>query len=410
MSLGSGPLQELPCFTGNGDGALKTRRKRPPSRGGCDHGENTPQDLIQCWSPPHKLACASVREKENDEYEEFVLARRPRRRKERAGKCWDGLPDELLLRIFSYLGLRDLLKMSRVCKRWHRLWCDESLWRGVDLAGKAQLNAALGQVLALGVLRLRCPYTFVGEIDLQHKRNLRVQHMDLSGCNISTGVLETIISGCRQLQNLSLEGLVLSDAILQSLGQNIELLRLNLSGCSGFSSEPLGEMLKACNRLTELNISWCDFSSNHVKAVISNVTSDLSQLNMSGYRQNLTMEDVKCLVDRCPNLECLDLSDSVLVTAECLAVLQKLPSLRHLGLSRCYQIHAAALLDFVKFSELQSLEVFGIIPDGYLPTLKKGLPQISINTRCFSDVARPTPSSRKDSTIWGMHCCLVYKP
>lgn len=43
-------------------------------------------------------------------------------------------------------------------------------------------------------------------------------------------------------------------------------------------------------RLTELNVSWCDFSSEHVKAVVSNVNPSISQLNISGYRQNLTME------------------------------------------------------------------------------------------------------------------------
>ena len=37
-------------------------------------------------------------------------------------------------------------------------------------------------------------------------------------------------------------------------------------------------------------------------------------------------------------------SDSVLVTTDSFPVLQQLPSLRQLGLSRCYQIHPAALL------------------------------------------------------------------
>ncbi|KAI2651378.1 S-phase kinase-associated protein 2 [Labeo rohita] len=275
-------------------------------------------------------------------------------RPQRTGLCWDSLPDELLLGILSRLSLQDLLRTSRVCKRWHRLAFDESLWHSVDLVGKAQLDAELGQVLSAGALRLRCPHT----------------------CIVQTSVLEDILSRCKHLQNLSLEGLVLSDSIIQ---------------------------------IEEMNVSWCDFNNLHVQAIASNVPSSITQLNISGYRQNLTMEDVKAIVKTCPNLSNLDLSDSVLVTTDSFPVLEQLSSLKHLGLSRCYQIHPASLIDFEKFPNLQTLEVFGLIQDSYLPILCKGLPHIQINTQPFSTVARPTSASKKDRTIWGMHCRLVYK-
>lgn len=40
-------------------------------------------------------------------------------------------------------------------------------------------------------------------------------------------------------------------------------------------------------RLEELNLSWCDFTATHVKAAVTHVTSKVTQLNLSGYRQNL---------------------------------------------------------------------------------------------------------------------------
>lgn len=43
-------------------------------------------------------------------------------------------------------------------------------------------------------------------------------------------------------------------------------------------------------RLEEVNVSWCDFSSVHVQAISSNILSSVTQLNISGYRQNLTIE------------------------------------------------------------------------------------------------------------------------
>ncbi|KAG5261719.1 hypothetical protein AALO_G00287590 [Alosa alosa] len=406
------PLQELPCLDEKLESSLlasqKSKRPKRPHVA-CLDAENTPQELIQNWSPPRKHQRVTDKGKENEE-NVFILARRPRRRRDSLGVCWDHLPDELLLRILSCLSLRDLLRTSRVCKRWHQLSFDESLWQSVDLEGKVRLGNALGQVLSAGALRLRCPHTSIGEPCFTHKEPLRVQHLDLSGCTVSPEVVYDVISRCTQLQNLSLEGLLLSDGILQFLAQNPQLVRLNLSGCSGFSSETLAQMLQSCTRLTELNVSWCDFSNEHVKAVVSNVTPSISQLNISGYRQNLTMEDMRCLVERCPSIVHLDLSDSVLVTIDSFPILQQLSSLRHLGLSRCYQIHPAALLEFERFPELQTLEVFGLVQDTHLTVLMKELPKLRLNSQRFTSIARPSPSGRGGSvSMWGLPCHLVYR-
>uniref|UniRef100_A0A8I3PHB6 F-box and leucine rich repeat protein 12 n=1 Tax=Canis lupus familiaris TaxID=9615 RepID=A0A8I3PHB6_CANLF len=43
------------------------------------------------------------------------------------------LPDSVLLEIFSYLPVRDRIRISRVCHRWKRLVDDRWLWRHVDL-------------------------------------------------------------------------------------------------------------------------------------------------------------------------------------------------------------------------------------------------------------------------------------
>lgn len=61
----------------------------------------------------------------------------------------------------------------------------------------------------------------------------------------------------------------------------ILLLNVPLPACS------------VCFRLEELNVSWCGFSSDHVQAVVNHVPSTITQLNISGYRQNLTMDGKK---------------------------------------------------------------------------------------------------------------------
>nr|KAF6400976.1 F-box and leucine rich repeat protein 12 [Rousettus aegyptiacus] len=54
------------------------------------------------------------------------------------------LPDSVLLEIFSYLPVRDRIRLSRVCHRWKRLVDDRWLWRHVDLTLYTALSSVLG--------------------------------------------------------------------------------------------------------------------------------------------------------------------------------------------------------------------------------------------------------------------------
>ncbi|XP_005306969.1 S-phase kinase-associated protein 2 [Malaclemys terrapin pileata] len=366
--------------------------------------ENTPQELLVSLYPPQKRQ--KVKEKDKD----FVIARRPRLLREtESGISWDALPDELLLGIFAYLPLADLLKVSQICKRWQRLAFDESLWQTLDLTGKNLLPGVIGQLLPVGVTVFRCPRSCIGKPLFKNNRPLRVQHMDMSNCTINVADLHTVLCRCDRLQNLSLEGLVLSDDIIRSIAQNSSLVRLNLSGCSEFSAEALEIMLISCSGLEELNLSWCDFTTDHIKAAVNHISANVTQLNFSGYRQSLQISDIKTLVTRCPYLIQLDLSDSAMLKPECFQYFHQLICLQHLSLSRCYQISPADLLELGEIPTLKTLQVFGIVTDNSLQLLKETLPHIKINCSHFTTIARPTVGSKKNQEIWGIKCRLTLR-
>ncbi|XP_053151264.1 S-phase kinase-associated protein 2 isoform X2 [Hemicordylus capensis] len=383
------PSKTSELFSGMGVSALKDKLGN----------ENTPQELLMCVGPPPK------RQKVKDK--EFVIARRPRLPREVAtGISWDTLPDELLLGIFSYLSLTELLKVSQVCQRWHRLSIDESLWQTLDLSNKSLRPGVIGQLLPLGVIAFRCPRSCVGDPLFKTSRPLQVQHMDLSSCTIKVTDLQSILVHCQSLQNLSLEGLELSDDILRNIAQNPSLVRLNFSGCSGFSAEALEATLNSCTRLEELNLAWCDFTADHVRVAVNHIPPGLTQLNLSGYRQNLLMSEVKTLLERCSNLVHLDLSDSVMLKPECFQYFHQLTCLEHLGLSRCYQIPPAALLELGKIATLKTVQLFGIVTASSLQLLKAMLPHIKVNSSHFTPIARPTIGGNKNEAIWGTRCRL----
>ncbi|XP_051907829.1 S-phase kinase-associated protein 2 [Hippocampus zosterae] len=372
--------------------------------------ECTPTELIQQWSPGPKRQHSGWKGKENDG-KPFVISRRSRKRKESVLEVsWDHLPDELILRILFFLPLQDLLKASVTCRRWHRLAFDESLWHSVDLEGVSEMAPALRQALKTGVRRLRCPRSFINDLQLTGMCALQIAEMDLSSSIITTPALESIICRCHLLRCLSLEGLQLSDSIIRSLAQNAHLRQLNLSGCSDFAADALGHMLRSCSRIEQLNVSWCQFTNDHVKSVVNHVSAAVTHLNLSGYRDGLTLDDVKVLVTRCPDIHTLDLSDSAQLMADCLPALSGLPRLQHLSLSRCYHIHVAALSDLGKtFPALRYLEVFGLVNDGHLSSLRKESPGVSINGMPFSAVARPTPAGASHG-MWDRKIRLRFKP
>ncbi|XP_009988629.1 PREDICTED: S-phase kinase-associated protein 2, partial [Tauraco erythrolophus] len=117
---------------------------------------------------------------------------------------------------------------------------------------------------------------------------------------------------------------------------------------------------------------------------------------------------VKTLVERCPFLIHLDLSDSVMLKPECFPYFHQLVFLQHLCLSRCYQISPAALVELGEIPTLKTLQVFGIVTDSSLQLLKETLPDMEINSSHFSSIARPTVGSSNDE-IWGIKCRLMLR-
>nr|XP_028604989.1 S-phase kinase-associated protein 2 [Podarcis muralis] len=163
------------------------------------------------------------------------------------------------------------------------------------------------------------------------------------------------------------------------------------------------------HRLEELNLAWCDFTVDHVKAAVSHISPTVTQLNLSGYRQNLLMPDIKTLTERCSSLVHLDLSDSVMLKPDCFQYFHHLASLEHLGLSRCYQIPPAALLELGDIATLKTLQVFGIVTASSLQLLKATLPRLKINVSHFTPIARPTVGCKRNEQIWGIQCRLSLK-
>ncbi|XP_061633662.1 S-phase kinase-associated protein 2-like isoform X9 [Phyllopteryx taeniolatus] len=296
--------------------------------------------------------------------------------------AWDHLQDELILRIFFLLPLRDLVRTSVACRRWHRLAFDESLWHSVDLHGVINTGLALEQVLKTGVRRLSCPGVHIDNRYLSNMCRLKITEMDLSMTEINTTTLERIIDCCTRLECLSLSGMNISCGTLL-------IQHFNMSGCHFLHFNDI------------------------MKSIFNNVSSTVTHLDVSGAFCSASLDDLNALVKRCPDIRTLHFNNNWRISIECLPVLSKLKHLVHLSLNGCLGLDVAAITDVRKtFPSLKYLDVMTAENIRKMSSLEKANPGVCINLCPSFVVASPTQryESVGDLRMWDRTIRLRFTP
>ncbi|KAM3955159.1 S-phase kinase-associated protein 2 [Aphomia sociella] len=332
------------------------------------------------------------------------------------------LSDEMILSVFKWLPKRTLAHCMLVCKRWHRVACDETLWQRLDLGNKALSKDAIGRILARKPVVVRLASSEIGEWHTPTPTPSRIQYLDLSVCTIDLDTLDCLLACCPNLKKLSLENVQLRDSTCALIGKCKNLETLNLTMAQGITPEGLTYILEGCPNLLSLNLSWCGLSAAALTVLVGpedeqdgaegaprprmgapgprrglRNCSDSVWLE-PGYSQMIVM--VCRLARRRARLLELDVSDCAALGGGALPALRRLPRLHHLALSRCYLL-PHALTKLANMPALQFLDVWGMLPTKSLNALKAALPAIQINQFMFSAIARPTVGAKRTS-IWGL--------
>ncbi|CAH0404167.1 unnamed protein product [Chilo suppressalis] len=332
--------------------------------------------------------------------EELIISRRTKTEPE-GEDAFNILSDEMILSVFRWLPKRTLANCMLVCKRWHRVAYDETLWQRLDLGNKTLNKDALGRILDRKPLIVRLASSEIGEWHVTTPPSpSRIQYLDLSVCSIDYVTLNCLIERCPALKKLSLENVPVNDETCELIGKCTQLETLNLTMAQGITMKGLMSILKGCLCLQSLNISWCCLSESTLEVLVSYLPQKLQRLNVAGARI-LKDDMVKQLVSRCPRLLELDLSDCSSLSEDALQALQSLTRLEHLALSRCYLLPPHRLTKLNCMVALQYLEVWGMLPSASLNALRAALPAIQLNQFMFSAIARPTVGTRRTS-VWGL--------
>lgn len=221
------------------------------------------------------------------------------------------MSDEVILYIFHFLPKRFLTNTAYVCRRWHCLTQDESLWSRMDISNKNLQPGAIGHILSRQVVILRLSQSYIAEPGIlpgcrasDSSFKARLSYLDLSMAHVSYSTLIAIFNKCTRLKKLSLEHVPINKDVLNAIAHNKELQILNLSMAEGLEVQGLKCLLPACDtyvifhqsklqfnnvsfRLRELNLAWTCLSPASINYVCNNLPETLGRLNISGCRKHI---------------------------------------------------------------------------------------------------------------------------
>lgn len=210
---------------------------------------------------------------------------------------FDQLPDEVVVKIFSFLKSMDLSVCAKVCRRFEILAWTPLLWRTIQLEGEG----ISGDKAIRGVLRQLCGQGRTGTCPSVERIHLT------GGCKISDKGLLLLAKRCPELTHLQIHGSVT------------------------VTNAALTEVTTRCTNLQHLDVTGSHSKSHFTKFIISIL---LGCVNISCISAISGPESPSRL-----QLQYLDLTDCIALQDNGLRiVVRNCPQLAYLYLRRCIQI------------------------------------------------------------------------
>ncbi|KAI0199676.1 RNI-like protein [Astrocystis sublimbata] len=293
---------------------------------------------------------------------------------------FSSLPDEVRLMILSHLKAKELVRVSRVSKEFHRFCFDGQLWTCFDTS---DFYSSIPPESLAQIISTAGPF---------------IKNLNLRGClQFEEKRAEVLVTACKNLVNASLEGCrTFRGAYLHDLFRsNNKLVTLNLTSLSAVTNSTCKIISQHCPQLESLNVSWCkSMDAKGIKMVVLGC-SKLKDLR-AGEIKGFNRFEVAKAIFKTNNLErlvlsgCSDLTDDVLKTIihgsqPEMDILTDRPivpprKLRHLDLSRCQQLTDRGIMALSHLvPDLEGLQLNGCfeLTDASLSSVVVSTPQLT---------------------------------
>jgi len=311
----------------------------------------------------------------------------------------ENLPTEILLKIFDYMKIKDLLRCGHVSRRIRIIAHDQSLWQKVNLHPKEIVPTGLLEL----ILENNCEYLstygkIVGKLNLDKASKLKClvasNLIGYSDHHSNHEVLGILLDSCHTLEKLSLNSVTLNERMISSIciqnGKTLKILRLN--GCNrllglGFlnilSQEELTlkyvkPIVDYCTELRELDLSHCVISEEAMDYLANNIPPNTFKLCFRGIKR-IQDHQVKMLVSRCNKITEFNLCSTEVNNDSVTYIIKDL----HSTLEKLDLTHTNTTLN--KLFDLKYLKKLTCLNwrkfHGGIEALKKHLPNTHIDTQ-----------------------------
>ena len=307
------------------------------------------------------------------------------------------LPDEVILKLFGFLEIKELLLCGQVSKRLRAIANDESLWLKLNLWGRKVPYDFIEKVIGNG-----CQYLSLANCDIQRSTGNSEPPSKLKYFNMSQLAryrkpqdLPKLLQNCHSLQKLSVANLPLDSEDIQYICQSGQTLQvLDLEACHiqlQNQAQLLQDLFTNCANLTELNIgSYANFLLDHqIQPLVDNLTPTILKLDLK-YQYKFNDEHVKKLVKRCNKLTHLDLRYTCITNDSMHSIIKHLNlSLEKLSVSKT-KVDFATLIELKSMTSLKTLICcFSSNNAENIKNLKLKLPHIRISQERYLFLASP---------------------
>ncbi|XP_068750664.1 F-box/LRR-repeat protein 20-like isoform X2 [Montipora capricornis] len=251
------------------------------------------------------------------------------------------LPDNIWLRIFSFLTLQERNQASCTCKRWNSLCKDALFWREVDFQFCSFPREITDEIVKAVV-----------------SYSTRIQSLDLSGdhCEpITDDSLGHVANFCPRLQRLNIAGRKnVSNRGLSLIARNCLLLEeLNVEKCQGINDKGLHSVAKNSRRLRVLSVAGCKKISDKGIEVVVEKCRNMQNFNLAGCI-GISDKSLTRIGKHCRSLRSISLKDTNNITSYGIeSLVSGTPEMTHvhLGVIRDTQNTMIALQVIMKHCE-----------------------------------------------------------
>jgi hypothetical protein len=310
------------------------------------------------------------------------------------------LPSELLLKIFSFLDITNLLKCSQTSKRIRSICYDDSLWQKINLRKMTVPTEFLQKVIGYGCKSLNLSKAnSVGTLRLENKSQLT--NLDLLGCSATSHVFEELLKSCHYLEKLTFTQQLDFNTLTSQNGKSLIVLNCwwEFQPRSGKNIDltSLQSIIENCTELKELNF-WnevvnsdgeninyhCGFSNDAINMfdmmefLVKSISPNIEKFSV--FECPFDDQHIKVLLSRCTKIKDLRFGYLDLTNDSVTHIIDHLkPTLEKLNLTGIIIMEYQNMFQLKLMPKLKSLDCLCTSDINVISELRNELPNVSVN-------------------------------